>query len=159
LVGSTVRKRWITTTSTGEIKGLFVDTSAWLALLNRKDGRHVAATTFQRSLPSNVRRVTSWGIVAETYTWLRYHLGFFHADRWLSEEAALQSREVLEVVFPHPSMEAGIRRELTQYSDQDLSYVDALTLHLARTRGDIDGIFGFDRHLAMTRLPLLPGTF
>ena len=134
-----------------------MDTSAWLALLNRKDGRHIAATGFQRSLPSSVRRVTSWGIVGETYTWLRYHLGFHYADRWLSEEAALESSGALEVVFPQPSMEAGIRRELTQFSDQDLSYVDALTLHLVRSRGDIDGIFGFDRHLAMTRL--LPGTF
>jgi predicted nucleic acid-binding protein len=153
-----VRKRWITTTSTGEISLLFVDTSAWLALLNRKDGRHVAAADFQRSLPSNVRRVTSWGIVAETYTWLRYHLGFPHADRWLAEEAALESRGLLQVVFPQKSMEAGIRRELTRYSDHDLSYVDAFTLHLAQMRGDIDAIFGFDRHLAMTRLPLLPGT-
>jgi predicted nucleic acid-binding protein len=140
-----------------EIHRVFVDTSAWLALINRDERRHGAAAEFHRSLGKEVTRVTSWGIVGETYTWLRYHTGYRSAERWLHEEAELQERGVLEVVYPTAQTESGVRRTLSRFADQDLSYIDAFSLHIVQARGDIDAIFAFDHHLSLYGIPVLPG--
>jgi uncharacterized protein len=147
-----------TTISMDEIRRVFVDTSAWLALINRDERRHGAAVTWQRSLARGVLRVTSWGIVSETYTWLRYHTGYHSAERWLHEEAGLTERGILEVVYPTAQMESGVRRILSRFADQDLSYVDAASLYIVQTRGDIDAIFAFDHHLSLYGVPVLPGS-
>jgi predicted nucleic acid-binding protein len=135
---------------------ILVDTSAWLALINRDERRPAAAVQFQRSLGKGVSRVTSWGIVGETYTWLRYHRGNRSSERWLRQEADLEERAVLEVVYPAAQTESGVRRTLSRFADQDLSYVDAISLHIVQTRGDIDAIFAFDHHLSLYGTPVLP---
>ncbi len=38
------------TTSTNDIRCVFIDTSAWIDLMNKKERHHAAAITFQRSL-------------------------------------------------------------------------------------------------------------
>jgi predicted nucleic acid-binding protein len=144
-------------TSTAELRRVFVDTSAWLVLMNRNERYHEAAVQFHRCLDPATVRVITWGILSETYTWLRYHSGYRAAERWLHEEAALESQGVLEVVFPTTAMETGIRRNLSRFQDQDLSYIDALSLYVVQSRGDIDAIFAFDHHLALTSVPVFPG--
>jgi uncharacterized protein len=134
-----------------------VDTSAWLALLNRKDRNHEAAAQFHRSLSPTTLRVITWGIHAETYSWLRYHLGYLQAERWLHEEAALEDQGFLEIVFPSAPTETVVRRNLTRFADQDLSYVDAASLHVVQSRRDIDAIFAFDYHLTLVGVPVFPG--
>ncbi|GAC1392253.1 MAG: hypothetical protein NVS4B11_19790 [Ktedonobacteraceae bacterium] len=54
-------------------------------------------------------------------------------------------------------MEIEVRKILERFQDQDLSYVDAFTLALIRTRPDINAIFAFDHHMAFAGLPILPG--
>ncbi len=133
-----------------------VDTSAWLALVNRNDRYHRAAVAAHRDLTSS-RRVTTWGILSETYPWLRYHVGYPAAERWLYETAALEARGLIEVIYPDPTMEPSVRRTLARFSDQDLSYVDAFSLVVADSHRDIDAIFAFDHHLSFSGLPLIPG--
>lgn len=70
-------------TSTGEIKRVFVDTSAWIALVSQKEQHHTAAVTFHQSLNPSTLRITTWGIVSETFTWILYHIGQRGASRWL----------------------------------------------------------------------------
>jgi predicted nucleic acid-binding protein len=151
------RPRSSTTISTAEMRRIFIDTSAWLTLLNRNERHHGAAETFHREVGSGTARLTSWGVLAETYTWLRYHTSFRTAEGWLHEEARLEERGALEVVFPTAGDEAGVRRILSRFADQDLSYVDAFTLHVVQTRGDIDGIFAFDHHLTLAGISVVPG--
>lgn len=139
------------------LRGIFVDTSAWLTLINRNDRYHEAAVQFHRSLAPSVSRLTTWGILAETYTWLRYHEGYRQAERWMHESAALQSRGALDVVYPTAATETEIHRYLSRFADQDLSYVDALSLYVVQARGDIDAIFAFDRHMVLAGKPVLPG--
>ena len=148
--------RWITTTSIVELRRIFVDTSAWLTLFNRNERYHEAALRFHAGLGPAAVRVTTWGIVAETYTWLRYHGSHLEAERWLYEETALQNQDVLEVVFPTLATELGIHRNLSRFVDQDLSYVDAFSLYVVQARRDIDAIFAFDHHLALAGLPVFP---
>ena len=63
-------QRWITMISTSDIRRILVDTSAWIDLMNQNERHHDAAVTFHKSLPVETLRLTTWGIVSETFTWL-----------------------------------------------------------------------------------------
>lgn len=144
------------TTSTSEFRRIFVDTSAWLALSVRADQYHGSAARFEAAVGQRVERVTSWGVISETYTWLRYHLGHRDATRWLQEAIGRQRQGVLEVRYPSAGSEASVSRLLARFADQTLSYVDAFSLYLVDQHGDIDAIFAFDHHLALTGVPVVP---
>ena len=124
--------------------------------MNRRERYHVDAVRFHRSLGPSAIRITSWGIISETYTWLRYHTGYRQAERWLRVDEVLESRGSLEVVFPSASTELESRRILSRFADQDLSYVDGFSLHILRSRGDIDAVFAFDHHLTLAGVPVFP---
>jgi predicted nucleic acid-binding protein len=140
-----------------ERRRIFVDTSAWLALMNANDRLHHSAVAFQRTCPRAVEWITSWSVVGETFTWLRYRTGFRSAERWLHEEEALRERGALQVEYPTAHHDAGMYRVLSRFAEHDLSYVDAFTLYLVELRGDIDAIFSFDDHLVLTGCPVVPG--
>lgn len=101
-------------TSIVDLRRVLVDTSAWLALMNRNERFHEAAVAFHRSLDPLALRIITWGILSETYTWLRYHSGYHQAERWLWEEAILEAKGVLEVVFPLEGTDTSIRRLFKQ---------------------------------------------
>ena len=55
---------------------VFVDTSAWVAVVDSSDSHHSAATeTYARLLKSQVTFVTTILVVAETQVWLRRRIG------------------------------------------------------------------------------------
>ncbi len=145
------------TTSIADIQRVFVDSSAWIDLMNKNERHHAAAVTFHKSLNPMTLRITSWGIVSETFTWIRYHIGSREASRWLSLKESLEQQGFLQVVFPDSQMEVGVRKVIDRFHDQDLSYVDAFSIALIQSRPDIDAIFAFDHHLAFAGLPVLPG--
>jgi uncharacterized protein len=145
------------TTSIADIKRVFVDTSAWIDLMNSKERHHTAAVTFHKGLAPMTLRITSWGIVSETFTWIRYHIGYREASRWLSLKDSLENQGFLQVVYPDSQMELGVRKVIGRFHDQQLSYVDAFSLALIQSRPDIDAIFAFDHHLALAGIPVLPG--
>ena len=144
-------------TSISEFRRILVDTSAWIALMNRKDRLHERAAAFHREYGTSVRRVTTWGIVSETYTWLRYHIGHEAGQHWLQTQASLQSTGFLEVIYPTPDLDSGVRAILSRYADQDLSYVDAFSIHVIRSNKDLDAAFAFDHHFALAGVPVIPG--
>lgn len=144
-------------TSTAEIRRVFVDTSAWISLISQEEQHHTDAVTFHQSLNPSALRITSWGVVAETFTWMRYHIGQREASQWLDLKDALEKQGTLQVVFPDYQMEARVRRVLGRYHDQTLSYVDAFSIAIIQSRPDIDAIFAFDHHMALAGIPVLPG--
>jgi uncharacterized protein len=145
------------TTSTNDIRCVFIDTSAWIDLMNKKERHHAAATTFQRSLAPMTFRITTWGIVSETFTWIRYHIGSREALRWLILKESLEHQGFLQVVFPDPQMEVRVRKVIDRFQDQSLSYVDAFSIALIQSRPEIDAVFAFDHHMILAGLPVLPG--
>jgi len=145
------------TTSIADIQHVFVDTSAWIDLMNRNERHHVDAVAFHKSLAPMTLRITTWGIVSETFTWIRYHVGSREASRWLASKEVLERQGLLQVVFPDPLMEVGVRKVIDRLHDQDLSYVDAFSIALIQSRPDIDAIFAFDHHMTLAGLPVLPG--
>ena len=145
------------TTSIADIQRVFVDTSAWIDLMNRNERHHADAVAFHKSLAPMTLRITTWGIVSETFTWIRYHVGSREASRWLASKELLERQGLLQVVFPDPLMEVGVRKVIDRFHDQDLSYVDAFSIALIQSRPDIDAIFAFGHHMTLTGLPVLPG--
>ncbi len=144
-------------TSTADIQRLFVDSSAWIDLMNKNERHHGVAVAFHKSLAPMTLRITTWGIVSETFTWIRYHIGNHDASRWLALKEALEHQGFLQVVFPDPQMELGVRKVLDRFHDQALSYVDAFSIALIQSRPDIDAIFAFHHHMTLAGLPVLPG--
>ncbi len=145
------------TTSTADIRCVFIDTSAWIDLMNKKERHHAAAVMFNKSLAPMTFRITTWGIVSETFTWIRYHIGSREAMRWLTLKESLEHQGFLQVVFPDPQMEVGVRKVIDRFQDQSLSYVDAFSIALIQTRPEIDAVFAFDHHMILAGLPVLPG--
>ena len=76
-----------------DIRRVFIDTSAWIDLMNSNERHHIAAVTFHKSLAPMTLRITSWGIVSETCTWIRYHIGEREASRWLDVKDAMENRD------------------------------------------------------------------
>lgn len=146
-------------TSIADIKQVFVDTSAWIDLMNSNERHHTAAVAFHKSLVPMTLRITSWGIVSETFTWIRYHIGEREASRWLTLKDTMENQGFLQIVYPDAQMEARVRRVLGRYHDQKLSYVDAFSIALMQSRPDIDVIFAFDHHMTLAGIPVLPGPF
>ena len=144
-------------TSTADIQRVFVDSSAWIDLMNRKERHHAAAIEFHKSLNPMTLRITSWGIVSETFTWIHYHIGNREASRWIVLKESLEHQGFLQIVFPNPEMEVGVRKVIDRFYDQALSYVDAFSIALIQSRPDIDAIFAFDHHMTLAGLPVLPG--
>jgi predicted nucleic acid-binding protein len=144
-------------TSISDIKQIFVDTSAWIALIDKNERYYHDSVAFHKSLNPMVLRITSWGVVSETFTWIRYHTGHRDAIRWLSLKDELENQGFLQIAFPDSVMEARVRRILDRFHAQKLSYVDAFSLALIQSRPDIDAIFAFDHHMALASIPVLPG--
>ena len=143
-------------TSIADIKRVFIDTSAWIDLMNSNERHHTAAVNFHKSLTPMTLRITTWGIVSETYTWIRYHIGYREASRWLTLKDSFEDQGFLQVVCPDHQMEIGVRKVISRFQDQQLSYVDAFSLALIQSRPDIDAIFAFDHHMSLAGIPVLP---
>jgi len=144
-------------TSIADIKRVFIDTSAWIDLMNSNERHHTAAVNFHKSLTPMTLRITTWGIVSETYTWIRYHIGYREASRWLTLKDSLEDQGFLQVVCPDHQMEIGVQKVISRFQDQQLSYVDAFSLALIQSRPDIDAIFAFDHHMSLAGISVLPG--
>ena len=144
-------------TSMTDFKRVFIDTTAWIDLMNSNERHHTAAVNFHKSLSPMTLRITTWGIVSETFTWIRYHIGYQEAAKWLTLKDSLEEQGFLQVVFPDDEMEIGVRKVINRFHDQQLSYVDAFSIALIQSRPEIDAIFAFDHHMGLAGIPVLPG--
>ncbi|MGQ9513217.1 type II toxin-antitoxin system VapC family toxin [Thermodesulfitimonas sp.] len=79
---------------------VFVDTGAFIALLDKRDRFHEAAKAFYLSVTKKASLVTTLLVVAETYTWLRYHGDFNLALRFLKAVEKASESGTLTVIYP-----------------------------------------------------------
>ncbi len=134
---------------------VFVDTGGWIALLSRDDAHHQAAVAIWAEVLRRFRRVVVTNLViAESYTFLRRHVGFPTAWALLDRLAATPR---LEVVYADADLEREARSLLQQYRDHDFSYTDAVSFAVMRKIG-VDRAFGFDRHFLAAGFSLIPAS-
>lgn len=146
----------MTTSMTG-FASLFIDTGAFLALVDPKDAFFQDASAFYRRLSPAVQQFTSWAVISESYTWLRYHLDVDKALEWLRRLEDAENSGILHVIYPDRDLDVRTRRLAYHFRDQSLSYTDAFTLAALQSRPDIEAVFAFDHHMGLAGLPVLPG--
>jgi uncharacterized protein len=108
---------------------IFVDTSFWVAVRNRRDTHHVEAETLLRGL-ADQQLITSNHVRGETWTYLRRKAGHRSAVSFLD---VLERSERVEVVHTAPDVERRALAWLRKRDDREYSFVDATSFQLMRS--------------------------
>jgi predicted nucleic acid-binding protein len=107
---------------------IFVDTSFWVALTNRRDEHHEQAKALLAA-HENERLITTNDVRGETWTFLRRRAGHTTAVRFLDTLRASRRVELLRV-----TQAAEVEAELTlrDQDDKEISWVDATSFATMR---------------------------
>jgi len=108
---------------------IFVDTSFWVALRNRRDTHHQEAVALLRE-HADEPLVTSNQVRGETWTYLRRKAGHSAAVEFL---AALKSSPRLRTVTVELRQEDEALRWLRRHDERAYSFVDATSFALMRS--------------------------
>jgi predicted nucleic acid-binding protein len=122
---------------------LFLDTSAFLAIENRRDTHHQEALRFRDACFKDGRMlITSDYILDESYTLMRFRAGFHIAVQF--GEALRASRLIrIEHITPEITEKAWLL--FKQFSDHEFSFTDCTSFVLME-RLHIQTAFTFDHH-------------
>jgi uncharacterized protein len=132
---------------------IFVDTSAWIAVIDRRDKYHlVASEEHKRLIRERYRLVTTNLIIAEAYILIRRTGGHAPALRLLG---SLRGSPRLSRIYSDARLEALAETILEKHADQDFSYADAVSFALMQEQG-IQEAFTFDKHFAVIGFRMLP---
>jgi predicted nucleic acid-binding protein len=108
---------------------IFVDTSFWVALRNRRDPRHDEARALLERC-ANAGLVTSNQVRGETWTYLRRRAGHASAVDFLE---ALEKTPRLSLVFVDEALEREALRWLRRRDEREYSFVDATSFAAMRS--------------------------
>jgi predicted nucleic acid-binding protein len=108
---------------------IFVDTSFWVALRNRRDPHHEEAADLLEAHGS-VPLVTSNHVLGETWTYLRRKAGHPAAVEFID---AVRSSPRARVVFVTEQLEDEAIRWLRRHDEREYSFVDATSFALMRS--------------------------
>ena len=133
---------------------LFVDTGAFIALIDADDENHKAAAAFYRnSKEKGARFVTTNFVVCETMNYLRARI---------SHDIAVLFRENLkksgfnEIITVTASIEEAAFAIFKRYADKDFSFTDYTSFSIMRSL-KLRTAFAFDKHFGqiegLNRLP------
>ena len=135
------------------LEDIFVDTSAWIALVDKDDSHHKEAASSYPSLLKNHRNlITSNFVIAETYIIILNELGHKLAIDFLEKLKA--SPRILKI-YSNEDIEAEAEPILVKYSDQDFSYTDAVSFVIMK-RQKIRKAFSFDKHIVIAGFVNIP---
>ena len=109
---------------------IFVDTSFWVALRNRRDAHHDDAIGLLERHGATPL-LTSNHVRGETWTFLRRRSGHGPAVDFLD---AVQASQRVEVVVADETIEAQALRWLRRHDEREYSFVDATSFALMRAR-------------------------
>ena len=108
---------------------IFVDTSFWVAMRNRRDPWHrESCVLFEERAGSAL--ITSNHVQGETWTYLRRKAGHGSAVDFLD---TLQGSELVSVMPIASELEAEALRWLRRHDEREYSFVDATSFALMRS--------------------------
>jgi predicted nucleic acid-binding protein len=107
---------------------IFVDTSFWAALTNRRDPHHEQARALLAAYASE-RLVTTGEVRGETWTFLRRRAGHDTAVRFLDSVSASPRTQIIRVSEP---AERAAEQWLRGQDDREFSWVDATSFATMR---------------------------
>jgi predicted nucleic acid-binding protein len=122
---------------------VFVDTSAFIALLDPRDDCHAQAVHVEQSLSGQAARlITTNFVLDETYTGLRSKIQ--HSAILRFRDSVRQSRR-LSVVRIGEALEEQAWEIFARYDDKDFSFTDCTSFAVMQQLG-ITTVFAFDEH-------------
>lgn len=122
---------------------VFVDTSAFIALLDPRDDSHAQAVRIEQSLANQAAHlVTTNFVLDETYTGLRGKIQ--HSAILRFRDSVRQSRQ-LNVMRITETLEDQAWEIFTRYHDKDFSFTDCTSFAVMQQLG-ITTAFAFDEH-------------
>ena len=135
------------------MKQLFVDTSAYFALTDRRDENHEAAVRVIRQLiRERIEFFTTNYVIAETHTLLLNRIGHTTALQVIEELYKSQTR----IYRVREAEERKALEIIRMYADKEFSLVDAISF-ATMERFHLTQAFAFDHHFAQYGFSLLPG--
>jgi predicted nucleic acid-binding protein len=126
----------------------YVDTSAFIAFVDRSDTHH---PLFRRLFSEPPGIFTTALVVAEGHAWF---LRRYDRSRALQFLALIEDLEPLKVAQVGEAEQAGATRLLRRFSDQDLTFTDAVGLHVMQERS-VGTCWSTDFHLGLTGVKLV----
>lgn len=131
--------------------GVFIDTGAFAAFIDRRDRQHGQAKALFDNLPGRI--FTSILVVSECYSWCLHKLGEPAARSLRTFLTDLRGLQILNADAPH--REAAWDR-LDRHQGRKLTFVDAsILVWLEEHR--IPTVWGTDRHVAIEGAAVVPG--
>ena len=128
------------------MREIFVDTGAWIAIVDERDKFHsMARSVYPQHLKNYGRLVTTNLVIAETYSITLNRLGF-QATMQLMDGIRDSSR-ILQV-YTTPQIDLLAFAILHKYRDQHFSFVDAISFAVMQER-EISDAFAYDRHFSV----------
>jgi uncharacterized protein len=136
------------------MKGLFVDTTGWIACADGADPAHEGACTARdAALEAGQTLVTTDYVVDETLTLLRFRLSLAAALAWW--EQINRSPRVRWEHIDNERFEKA-RQLFFQYRDKDFSFTDCTSFVVMRELRLTDAL-STDRHFRQMGFQILPG--
>ncbi|MBN1944535.1 MAG: type II toxin-antitoxin system VapC family toxin [Bradymonadales bacterium] len=129
---------------------VYVDTSAFIAFLDRSDSHH---SRYRQLFSRPPRLVTTSLVVCEGYGWF---LRRYDQQRALQFLAFLEDCQPLEITAVGPAEIRSAAEYLRKFADHPLTLADAMGLYIMRQR-KIDLCWSTDRHLSLAGARLLSG--
>ncbi len=125
---------------------IFVDTSAWIALIDESDRHHQKAREYyeQWVKRTGVELITSDYIIDETLTVIRYRVGLLYAHRFWDAIEQAQSQNILRITWVEQKTWQEALSLFFRYDDQRFSFTDCTSFALL-SREPVDAVFSFDR--------------
>ncbi|MFH1029295.1 MAG: PIN domain-containing protein [Pseudomonadota bacterium] len=132
------------------MNGIFVDTSAWYALVDSDDADHAAAVAFHTS--NTTPLVTTNAVFSETITLIRYRIGHDTA-RIFGQK--LKESSFVRIAVVTPADEERAWEIFIKYRDQNFSFTDCTSFAVMQ-RMKINAAFTFDRHFKVMKFEVAP---
>jgi len=138
------------------MKKLFIDTGAWIALNNKRDGYHLSALNANKDfLDNGYFYVTSDYVLDETYTLIRYDVGHKRAVEFGKEIKLLQKTAKINIVYTTQDILEKAWEVFENFSDKDFSFTDCTSFIIMETL-KINKAFSFDKQFEQYGLIRLP---
>lgn len=131
---------------------VFIDASAYVALLRENDTNHTAAVAIHSTLQQQrAQFVTTYFVVAEAHALLLRYLGISTAHRFLQN---LDASQITTVAHVTPDDITAAKMLLYRYADKDFSLADAISF-IVMARLGVQTAFTFDGHFRQYGLRVL----
>lgn len=135
---------------------IFIDTSAFLALLACDQNIHLSAKkTLQELQEQHAIFFTSSFVLSETYTRIIYDLHLEIAEKFHQMIVKGEETGFMKVFWIDQLLDEEIYKIYKKFSEHKLSYTDASSYLLVK-KFRLDGIFTFDKAFKKVGLPVKP---